>query len=117
MVIEQGRVRKIIRTVSGGLYHANQIPQTGKVDDVRLYADSSRVADLNRDLVATVEWAGDWAMEFNVAKCNVMHFGPGTASDTAMSVSDEVHLHPVVQTARDLGVSFTSNLKFCGQAD
>ncbi len=76
-------------------------------DDVKLYADSSRVADLNRDLVAAVNLAGDWAMEFNVAKCNVMHFGPGTASDMVMGVNNEVHLLPAVQTGRDLELSLT----------
>ncbi len=40
-----------------------------------------------------------------------MRFGPSTASDIVMSVSDEVHLLLVAQTMRDLGVSFTSNLK------
>ncbi len=59
--------------------------------------------------MATVEWAGDSAMEFNVAKCNVMYFGPGTISDNVMSVNDEVHLLPVTPTVRDLEDSFTSN--------
>ncbi len=53
----------------------------------------------------------NWAMEFNVDKCNVMHFGPGTASDFVMSVNAEVHSLPVAQTVRDPGVSFTSNFK------
>ncbi len=56
-------------------------------DDVKLYADSSRVADLNRDLVAAVDWASDWAKEFNVAKGNVMYFGPGKSSDITMKVN------------------------------
>ncbi len=50
-------------------------------------------------------------MEFNVAKCNVMHFGPAMTSDITMSVNDEVHLLPIVQTISDIGVSFISNLK------
>ncbi len=45
-----------------------------------------------------VKWAVDWAMEFKVAKCNVMRFGPGTASDLVIGVNNEVHL-PVAQTA------------------
>ncbi len=77
-------------------------------DDVKLYAYSSRVADLNRDLVDAVDWASDWAMEFNMAKCNVMHFGPGIASDIVMNVNDEVHLLPAVQLVRDLGVYYIS---------
>ncbi len=46
-----------------------------------------------------------------------MHFGPGTASDIVMRVKDVVHLLPADQTARDLGVSFTSNLKSSEQTD
>ncbi len=75
------------------------------MDEFELYADSSGVADFNRDLVAAVQWAGDWAMDFIVAKCNVMQFGPGTASDIVM------HLLLVAQTMRDLWISSTSNLK------
>ncbi len=64
-----------------------------------------------------MDWAGNWAMELNVAKCNVMHFDPGTAADIFVSVNDEVHLLPAVQTVRDLGVYFTSNLKSSEQTD
>ncbi len=53
----------------------------------------------------------------NVAKFYVMQFGPGLASDTFMSVNDEVHLLPVAQTVRNLGVSFASNLKSSEQTD
>ncbi len=56
-------------------------------------------------------------MEFNVAKCNVMHFGPGTASDIVMRVNDEVYLIPAVQTVRGLAVSLTSDLKSSEQTD
>ncbi len=49
-------------------------------------------------------------MEFNVAQCNVMHFEPGTALYIVMSVNEEEHLLPVVQSVGDIGVSFSSNL-------
>ncbi len=39
-------------------------------DDVKLYADSSKVAYRNRDWVAAAEWAGIRAIECNVARCN-----------------------------------------------
>ncbi len=64
-----------------------------------------------------MEGAGDWAMEFNGANCNVMHFGPGIASDIVRNVKDEVHLLPAVQSVRDLGVYFTSNFKSSVQTD
>ncbi len=55
--------------------------------------------------------SGRWAMEFNVAKCDVMYFGPSTASDNSRSVNDEVHLLLVAQTVRDLEVFFASDRK------
>ncbi len=56
-------------------------------------------------------------MEFSVAKYYVMYFGPSTASDIYMSVSDEVHLLRIAQTVRDLEVSFTSDLKSSVKTD
>ncbi len=82
-----------------------------------MYAESSRVIDLDRDLVATVEWTGDWALGLNVAKCSVVHFGPGTASSIIMSVNDEVHLLSVAQKMRGLVAFFASNLDSSEQID
>ncbi len=67
--------------------------------------------------MAAVEWAGIWAIEFIRAKCKVIHFGPSTPSDIAMSARNEAHLLLVAQTVRVLGVFFTSNLKSSEQTE
>ncbi len=50
-------------------------------------------------------------MEINVGKFDVMHFGPGTASNIIMSVNEEERLRFFFQSVRDIGLSFFSHVK------
>ena len=72
---------------------------------IRNSADAERFqADINR----LAEWAKEWTMEFNVAKCKVMHLGRNnprfqyTMNEVLLSVTNE---------ERDLGIWVDSSMK------
>ena len=47
-------------------------------DDTKLFGVVDNVTQhdqLQRDLCTIVEWSKTWQMEFNVDKCNILHFG------------------------------------------
>ena len=54
-------------------------------DDIKLYGKAVSPADilqLQSDLNKLCEWAEEWQMRFNVAKCNVMHIGSNSAGSS-----------------------------------
>ena len=85
---------------------------------IRLFADDTKMARVIRNLLDSeqfqadinrlAEWARKWAMEFNLAKCKVMHLGRSnpktvyTMNGVALSETDE---------EKDLGVWVNSALK------
>ena len=60
------------------------------------------------DLDNLCSWASHWQMKFNVSKCKVVHYGNGN-----MGYSYSMEGLPVeeVDCEKDLGVTFTSDLK------
>ena len=72
---------------------------------IRLFADDTKMARVIRNLLDSeqfqadinrlAEWARKWAMEFNLAKCKVMHLGRSnpktvyTMNGVALSETDE----------------------------
>ena len=72
----------------------------------------SNAAELQDTLIRLTAWAQRWGMEFNVAKCHVMHIGrknprhPYKMNGVALSTTEE---------ERDIGVMVTDNLKPAAQ--
>jgi len=83
-------------------------------DDTKLWNKVESVADsqkLQGDLDRLMDWSDKWLLQFNAAKCKVMHVGHGF--DTKYYIRDEtgpVQLQSV-EEERDLGVFFTRDLK------
>jgi len=54
-------------------------------DDTKLYCTVGNQMDsirLQKDLDTVIEWANRWQMQFNVKKCEVVHFGKGNLGFT-----------------------------------
>ena len=73
-------------------------------DDTKMSGKAKSAEDtgsLQRDLDRLSEWARVWQMEYNVAKCEVIHFGRSN-SKRDYYLNDKILKHADVQ--RDLGV-------------
>ena len=90
-------------------------------DNTKLWARVSSEADLKslqHDLNKLVEWFNEWQLKFNPAKCKVMHIGrqlhSGTAAKYYMTNGATKEVQSVNEE-KDLGVYFSSNLKYSKQ--
>ena len=94
---------------------------------VRLFADDSKLiatirstsdlSTLQLDLDALSEWSKTWRMLFNVSKCKAMEFsrsGKNTYAqfELLMGEDDTRSALAFVDNEKDLGVTFSRNLKF-----
>lgn len=80
-------------------------------DDTKLFRPVTNQSDgqiLQNDLDTVCSWAKRWQMEFNVAKCKVMHFGK---SNIGCKYSMDKQPVDVVDSEKDLGVIVSSDLK------
>lgn len=100
--------------------------ETGVTSQVLKFADDTKMfckvinetdgRQLQRDLDVLGEWAQRWHMQFNVAKCKVMHFGYGGINCDYFMGNQRLE---VIHSERDLGVITSSSLKVgeqCQQA-
>jgi hypothetical protein len=89
-------------------------------DDSKLIAPIQSPSDLislQNDLDALEEWSGKWHMLFNVEKCKIMEFSKSGKSiyanaDFFMGKPGARSALKFVETEKDLGVTFSRNLKF-----
>jgi len=85
-------------------------------DDTKLFHLIQTPCDhllLQQDLDSLVNWCEKWQMSFNTTKCHVMSIGNSSMlCDYTMNLGN--HMIPIirVQEECDLGVLFSSNLKF-----
>ena len=80
-------------------------------DDTKIYHPVNSEIEggsLQQDLVTVSNWAKKWQMEFNVSKCKTMHFGK---KNFGYKYSMNGHALEEVATEKDLGVTFSSDLK------
>jgi len=85
-------------------------------DDIKVFGRVSNSAQrqlLQDDLNKLCEWADNWQMEFNVAKCKTMHIGSRNKQFSYMMIM-KGHQLDIVTTQKDLGVFISSNLKAAG---
>ena len=63
---------------------------------------------MQRALDGLVEWSATWGMEFNVAKCKVMHVGPKNPGHVYKMAGKELE---VTEEEKDIGVTVTKDLR------
>ena len=56
---------------------------------------------MQQDIDAMCEWAKEWAMQFNAAKCKVMHLGRSNKKHEYKMEGEKI---AVTEEERDLGV-------------
>ena len=101
------------------LIFINDLDQEATVRQiVKKFADDTKIAqciekpedaaELQESLDRMSAWAVKWGMEFNVAKCHVMHIGRNNPEHVYLMGGTQLG-----KTAeeRDVGVTITSNLK------
>ena len=84
-------------------------------DDTKLaqiFNNDSDAEELQKTLDRLCNWASEWGMEFNVAKCPVMHMGKRNQIHSYSM--DGVVLSRTVEE-RDIGVVVSDNLKPAAQ--
>jgi hypothetical protein len=89
-----------------------------KVTAMSKFADDTKVGqqivtDVDRVLLQSAldrlcVWASDWGMQFNVAKCKVMHFGRQNPRYVYAMSGQQLE---VVDSGRDIGVTVSQTLK------
>ena len=81
-------------------------------DNTKLFGKVQSELDstgLQQDLQRLLDWSREWQMEFNVEKCEVMHFTGGTNRNYRYHMDHKVL--EVVKEEKDLGVLITNDLK------
>ena len=82
-------------------------------DDTKLYSNSTNHTKLQKDLSSLEEWSNKWNLQFNVAKCNVMHYGKSNPNAKYyMKVNNQDAEINVCKEEKDLGVIFDPQLSF-----
>jgi hypothetical protein len=96
---------------------------------IKMYADDTKIigimsspddyAKLQEDIDKCSAWARTWMMDFNIAKCKVMHVGNGkNKSSQVYTMTDnngEARALEVTTVERDLGVLVSDDLKLSAQ--
>ena len=80
-------------------------------DDTKLghdVSDQTRCDELQKSLDGLVEWSHTWGMQFNVAKCKVMHLGNRNGKHVYTMAGQALG---VTSAEKDIGVIVTDKLK------
>ena len=97
----------------------NDLVEVVNFSTVKLYADDCKLYltfpkrgnpdSLATDLQAVDDWARVWQLSIAYHKCFVMHIGYHNPNESYFLGQDEL---PAVSHMKDLGVTFSDNLKF-----
>ena len=99
------------------LLYINDIPENIKnnvflfADDLKMISNAKEKQKNQNDLDSLVSWQNKWLLKFNTKdnKCKVMHIGKNNPQN---QYNLEGVILPPVESEKDLGVLFTSNLDF-----
>jgi len=96
----------------------NDLDDSATADMLHKFADDTKVAQpvrtaedrerLQESLKGLENWAATWGMEFNVAKCKVMHVGHNNIQHVYQMKGTDL---AVTKEERDIGVTMLNNLK------
>ena len=81
-------------------------------DDTKIYSHAGNSELLQNDLFSLFKWSVDWQMAFNISKCKVMHVGKNNPSTAYFVDKETSDCLSVVESEKDLGVIFDTNLHF-----
>jgi len=83
-------------------------------DDTKIYASSEQHQLLQEDITSLFEWSSKWQLAFNASKCKVLHIGKLNPHHNYFINGEDNDVIPLtnVDSERDLGVIFDSNLSF-----
>ena len=82
-------------------------------DDTKLYNISTNHTAIQQDLFSLQKWSDTWNLHFNIAKCNVMHYGKRNPNHAyCMKVNDQEIEINVCEEEKDLGIIFDPHLSF-----
>ena len=121
---EQMFLAVYLRVASWGLYlllylFINDLPDCVQsnckifADDTKLYDKSTNYAKLQSDLGSLQAWSDTWNLQFNVTKCNVMHYGKTNPNQKYyMEVNKQKTEICESKEEKDLGVIFDPQLSF-----
>ena len=103
------------------IIYINDLPN-GLVNVSKLYADDTKIlsevysddhiARVQNDLDNAYKWSQDWLLKFNVNKCVVMHYGHNNTK-CPLYINGKQLVESDME--RDLGVIFSTNLKWNNQ--
>ena len=81
-------------------------------DDSKVYGPSTNHVEIQNDLFKLMDWSEMWQQKFNVDKCSVIHYG--RTNENHKYYMDKDHKHELKSSAKekDVGVTFSKNLKF-----
>ena len=81
-------------------------------DDTKIYGPSTDSKSIQEDLYKLMEWSELWQLKFNTSKCSVLHYGKNNVTTDYFMDKDKNHKLKVINSEKDVGVTFSSNLKF-----
>ena len=96
----------------------NDLPDSVKThckifaDDTKLYSSSKSSQLLQDDIFNLFEWSHIWQLQFNIAKCKVLHIGKNNEMVDYYVDPNRNNILSNVESERDLGVIFDPNINF-----
>ena len=98
--------------------YINDLPEIIKssckifADDTKLYSSPKDKDILQADLLSLLKWSDKWQLKFNISKCGILHIGTNNPKfDYYMDNDMSIKLKEV-SSEKDVGVTFSDNLKF-----
>ena len=77
-----------------------------------MYASPKNKITLQSDLLSLLEWSQVWQLKFNISKCGILHIGANNPRfEYYMNNDFSIRLKEVA-SEKDVGVTFSDNLKF-----
>ena len=81
-------------------------------DDTKIYNSHRKNSILQKDLLNLLKWSEIWQIHFNAIKCGVLHIGKKNLNHDYFIDENLTNKLNSVTTEKDVGVIFSSNLKF-----
>ena len=81
-------------------------------DDTKIYGSDDKFVSIQDDLFKLMQWSNTWQLHFNTDKCSVLHMGKKNKQHTYFMDEDRTKELKTIQSEKDVGVTFSTNMKF-----
>ena len=81
-------------------------------DDTKIYNSHKKYKTLQDDLLNLLKWSEIWQLHFNTSKCGALHIGSKNSNHEYYTDENSTLKLKTVNTEKDVGVTFSSDLKF-----